>query len=353
MIIREVSETEKVLFNQVVNHPLQSWEWGEFRKKTGVKVRRLGVFEGKKLKAGYQLTFHPLPLPRIFRGKIKFTIGYFPKGPMPDETMLKALRKIGQKENSLFIKLEPNVASPISQKGSPTSWQTVKDFLLKHGCKKGRPLFTQYSFQLDLTKNEKALLSQMKPKTRYNVRLAEKKGVKIIEDSTAKGFEEYLKLRATTLKRQAFFDHTEKYKWQMWRQLQPAGMAHLLKAVYQKKVLAVWVLFIFKNVLYYPYGASSNQHRELMASNLLMWETMRFGKKKNCQIFDTWGSLGPNPDPKNPWYGFHRFKIGYGGQLVEFLGSFDLVIQPALYPIYRLAETARWKILRLLAKCKT
>ncbi|MBU0619308.1 peptidoglycan bridge formation glycyltransferase FemA/FemB family protein [Patescibacteria group bacterium] len=346
MIIRPITLTEKDQFNQVANHPLQSWEWGEFRKQTGLKVRRLGAFDGKQLQAGYQITIHPIP-------KTNFTIGYFPRGPMPDSTMIKALTSIGQEENCLFIKLEPDVALPINAQANSSAWQNVEDFLIKHNCKPGRPLFTQYTFQIDLTKTEKELLTQMKPKTRYNIRLAANKGVKIVLDSTDQGFKQYLQLRSTTLKRQQFFDHTEDYKWQMWHQLYPAGMAHLLKAVYQNQTLAAWVLFTFKNRLYYPYGASSDQYREVMASNLLMWQAMRFGKKQGCQIFDLWGSLGPDPDPQNPWYGFHRFKMGYGGQLVKFLGSFDLVLKPGLYPFYRTTETIRWQFLRLLAKWKT
>jgi len=344
MIIRPITEVEKVNFDQVVTHPLQSWAWGEFRQETGVEIRRLGRFSNKQLKDGYQITLHPVP-------KTKFKIGYFPKGPMPDEAMLAALKELGQAENCLFIKLEPNVAAPInSVENQPDSWQTIKTFLLKHGCKPGRPLFTKYSFQIDLSQSETELLAQMKPKTRYNIGLAEKKGVKIIEDSTDTGFEDYLQLRALTLKRQNFFDHTEAYKWQMWHQLQAAKMAHLFKAVYQDQVLAAWVVFKFKDQLYYPYGASSDQHREVMASNLLMWQVIKFGQAQNCKIFDTWGSLGPQPNPKNPWYGFHRFKLGYGGQLVEFLGSFDLVIQPQLYPLYRLAESLRWQALRLIGR---
>lgn len=343
MIVREITDQEKDQFDQAVNHPLQSWAWGEFREQTGVKVKRLGVFEDKKLVNGYQVSIHPIP-------KTQFTIGYFPKGPMPDKTMLEALKKLGEQENCIFIKLEPNVSSAINK--DKTSWKQIDSFLQLHNCRPGRPLFTKYTFQIDLTKTEAELLAQMKAKTRYNVHLAERKGVKIVEDSTPAGLAEYLKLRQITLNRQNFYDHTTDYKQKMWQQFRTADIAHLLKAVYKNQTLAAWIVFKFKDKLYYPYGASSNQHREVMASSLIMWEVMRFGKKNNCQVFDTWGSLGPNPDKSDPWYGFHRFKLGFGGQLVEFLGTYDLVIKPSIYPVYRLAEKIRWQILRLWAKLK-
>jgi lipid II:glycine glycyltransferase (peptidoglycan interpeptide bridge formation enzyme) len=132
----------------------------------------------------------------------------------------------------------------------------------------------------------------------------------------------------------------------MWASLKNS-MAYLLIAEYRGKPLVAWILFIFNNVLYYPYGASSNEHREVMASNLMMWEAIRFGKKMKCGTFDMWGSLGPNPDPSDPWYGFHRFKEGYGGTLTEFVGSFDLIINPFLYQLYNLAHHARWVYLRI------
>jgi peptidoglycan pentaglycine glycine transferase (the first glycine) len=79
---------------------------------------------------------------------------------------------------------------------------------------------------------------------------------------------------------------------------------------------------------------------------------IRFGKAQGCKSFDMWGSLGPNPDPKDPWNGFHRFKKGYGGELVEFIGTYDLVNDYPMYKIYTLANSLRWKYLRLKKKLK-
>lgn len=330
MIIREVYPEEKKQFNQVVTHPLQSWEWGEFREKTGVKILRLGVFDKDNLTAGFQLTFHPVP-------KTKFTIGYLPKCTIPDEQVFEALKKIALDYNCIFIKIEPNVTSG-------------KEKLLTSGCVYGRPLFTKYTFQIDLNLNEEQLLAKMNQKTRYNIRLAQKRGVTIVEDDSKEAFDEYLRLTFETTKRQQFYAHNDEYHRSMWQTLFPAEMAYLLKATWQNKILVTWVVFVFNQVLYYPYGASSRENREVMASNLMMWEAIRFGKQMGCHTFDLWGSLGPNPDPKDPWFGFHRFKEGYGPKLVEFLGTFDLVINQPMYKLYNLADNLRWKWLRLKTK---
>ncbi len=313
------------------SHPLQSLEWGEFRKKTGVKVVQ---------KNGLQLTIHNIPY-------LPWTIGYFPKGPLPDKKMLDELQKIGKEENCIFIQLEPNIGINTSEvaEWTPRRWKHLNLQSSFH------PLFTKYTFILDLTKSEDELLKNMHPKTRYNIRIAQKHNVEVVEDNSDKAFETYLRLTRETTKRQGFYAHTEQYHRLMWKTLQPKMednklTAHLFLAKYNGEVLVAWILFVYKDTLYYPYGASSNEYRETMASNLMMWTAIKFGKKLGLKKFDMWGALGENPDPKDPWYGFHRFKEGYGPKLVEFIGSYDLVIQPFLYQFYKVLDTFRWKLLR-------
>lgn len=344
MDAREPKESEKELFNAVVTHPLQSWEWGEFRKKTGIKVIRRIFLKGKKHVHAFQLTVHRIP-------RIGYTLGYLPKGLMPTAEVIVELKNIGKDERCIFIKLEPNV-------------EKDKGLMMNDELKKSsHPLFTKYTFQLDLTKSEEELLKNMHSKTRYNIKVAQRYGVTVEEDNSGEAFETYIKLMHETTKRQRYYAHTEKYHRQMWATLRSqksevthstsSGQgsqklsAHLLVARYKNVPLVTWVVFVFNNILYYPYGASSNEHREVMVSNLMMWEAIRFGKKMGCHTFDMWGSLGPNPDPKDPWYGFHRFKEGYGGRLVEFVGSYDLVLNPFLYQLYNLAHRARWLYLRI------
>ncbi|OGY17538.1 MAG: hypothetical protein A2784_01380 [Candidatus Chisholmbacteria bacterium RIFCSPHIGHO2_01_FULL_48_12] len=333
MVIREVNLSERSVFNTAVNHPLQSWEWGEFRQKTGVKVIRLGAFESNKLVKGYQVTIHRVP-------KTSMNVAYFPKGDVPDEMQVEALKRIGGDNNCLFVKLEPNIMAN----------EAVQQYLTSHGCKEGRPLFTRYTFQLDLSKSEAELLAAMKPKTRYNIGVAQRYGVEVAEAVDAQAIEEFVRLTAETTKRQGFYAHDEKYQRLMWETLAPTGMARMLLARYQGKVLAAWVVLVFNGVIYYPYGASSSENREVMASNLMMWEVIRLGKSLGCKTLDMWGALGPNPNQKDPWYGFHRFKEGYGGQLVEFVGSFDLVLSNTWYGLYRIAEELRWMVLRWKAR---
>ena len=343
MIIREILPEEQIEFNKVVAHPLQSWQWGNFKSETGVKAIRLGVFsvEGDKSKLvqGWQLFVHQIP------GLAKKII-YFPRGPMPDKQMLQTLKKMAEKENAVFVKLEPNVGQPhISL--STSAFADIKNFLQDHGCVSGKPLFTKYTFILDLDRPAQEILAGMKPKTRYNIRIAQKHQVQVVEDNSDQALEEFIKLLTETTNRQKFYGHGPDYYRKMKNAFDNSGIFHLLLSKYQGQTLAADIFFTFNKVLYYPYGASTRQHREVMASYGLFWNAINLGLENKCTKFDMWGSPGPDPNPKDAWYGFHHFKEGFGSQLYEFVGTYDLPVNPQLYKVVTLGNELRWKFLRL------
>ncbi|MEK7526066.1 MAG: peptidoglycan bridge formation glycyltransferase FemA/FemB family protein [Patescibacteria group bacterium] len=297
-------------------HPLQSPQWAEFRKQWGNEIL--------KTLYGY-LTLHKIPL-------TKFKIGMFIKGPTPTKEMVDYLKDIGRKNNLIFIKLEPNVKKDESIIKKLKSW----------GATTGKTLFTPSTFWIDLTPSEEELLKSFSQKTRYNIRVAQKHGVTVKEDNSDTSFEEYWKLHRETTARQGFFSHTKRYHQLMWKILSKAGIAHILAAKYNGEIITTWVVFTYDGFLYYPYGGSTDKYKQVMANNLMMWEAIKFGKKHNLTTFDLWG--------REENKGFTKFKEGYNPQVVEFLGTWDLVINKPLYWIYRFAETIRWKLLRLRAK---
>lgn len=269
-----------------------------------------------------------------------WTIGYFPKGPIPDASMIRELITLGKQKNAIFIQIEPNVLS--SYQLTADSYQLLQP---SH-----HPLFPKYTFVLDLTKSEDELLKAMHPKTRYNIRIAQKHGVTIQEEKNLNAF---LKLNNETLKRQKFYAHNDLYYQRLWQYLHPK-IAKQFTARYRGTVIAAWIIFCYGDTIYYPYGASSREHREVMAASFLLWKIAIWGKSQGYKKFDLWGALGPNlpagkagPDPKDPWFGFHRFKNGFGPDLVEFVGSYDLVLKPMLYQLYSLADKLRWAYLRM------
>ncbi len=334
MIIREVTDVEKAAYNKLASHVIQSWEWGEFRKSTGLDLVRIGHYSGNKLVKAYQLTFHDVPL-------FKKRIGYFPKGPMPDRDMIRALGDLGKRKGAAFIKIEP-----LQQASGQANGKLLKLGLVESK----KTLFTKYNFIIDLSQTKEALMASFSQKTRYNIGIAQKKGVEVYESTGDADFEIYLKLYFDTTHRQKYFGHTISYHKKVWETLKPAGMARVLVAKYQGEPLVAWMLLSFGDTLYYPYGGSSNKHREVMASNLVCFEAIALGKKMGLLNFDMWGALGPNANSLDPWFGFHRFKAGYGPRLVEYVGTFDLVLAPALYRTLNFADRLRWTFLKAVRR---
>lgn len=336
-----ITTTERSAYNDLVSHPLQSYEWGEFREKSGIKVIRRGFFKGNRLHSGFQLTIHRIP-------KTPFTIGYLPKGFLPNKELLEELKEIGKEEKCIFIQLEPNVIKTINGKmQSIGKWNTENTLIPA-----AHPLFTKYTFVLDLTKSEEELLKAMHPKGRYNIKVAQKHNVLVQEDNSDKAFAAYWRLTEETTTRQKFYAHTKHYHELQWKtfshkQNENELSSHLFTASHEGKILTTLLFFVFKDTLYYPYGASSNDHRNVMHSNLAMWEGIKFGKRLGLTKFDMWGALGPDADPKDPWFGFHNFKEKFGPDHVEFIGSYDLVINPFLYQSYKVADKLRWFLLKL------
>lgn len=302
-------------------HPLQSYEWGEFREKTGVKVVREG---------NLQITIHKIT-------GTPWNVGYCPKATMPNQQQAEILDKVAKENNCIFIKVEPKV-----EKGE------MDTDLRKLGFVPGRPLFTKHNFVLDVSPSIEEIKAGFKQKTRYNIGIAQKKGVTVEIDNSEEAFNRYLELTEETTKRQGFYAHSRGYHQKMWEVLHNAGIAELLVAKYNGEMITTWVLFKFNDTLYYPYGASTRQHREVMANNLVMFSAIKLAKEWGLKYLDMWGALGPEADPKDPWYGFHTFKSGYGARHVEYIGTWDYVAKPNLYRIFRVIEKVRWSILKLL-----
>jgi lipid II:glycine glycyltransferase (peptidoglycan interpeptide bridge formation enzyme) len=315
-------------YNQRATHPMQSWEWGEAKKELGNTVVRIGEFDKGILVHVFQMTLHPIP-------KTQFKVGYLPRSVFPSTETLSFIKEYSQKHNIILVKIEPN----IEKKGFVVP-------IFENLVKSSHPLFPAWTQALDLKPSVDQLLKNLKSKTRYNIRLAEKKGVYIKEESNEEGYEVFSKLYFETTKRQKYFGHNEHYHKTVWNHMKK-NVAHLLIAYYESTPLAAYELFYFNNVLYYPYGGSSDIHRNLMGANLLMWKSIELGKQLGAEKYDMWGSLSPEYDQNDPWAGFTRFKEGYNTQFVEFIGTYDLVVNKQMYHMYGILNKARNLFLKL------
>ncbi|MDP2874093.1 MAG: peptidoglycan bridge formation glycyltransferase FemA/FemB family protein [bacterium] len=293
-------------------HLCQSPLWQEFRRRLGYQVVEVD---------GLYFSLHPTPLGNV---------GYCPK-PNPEKIDWAALTKAGKESGCLHIKIDsPNTLDS-------ESWEKIRR--QDQNLTKTKSTFAQETIFINLTVSEEELLTKMEQKTRYNVRLAEKRGVRVEEANDAATFSTFLTLQKETAARQHFYLHPDRYYQTLWELTQPEGVAHLLVAKVNQKICAAWMVFAYAKVLSYLYGGSSDQYQNLMPNNLLVWEAMKLGKRLGCELFDLGGI---NTDPHHPWAGLTRFKLGFGGQVVKFPDSYDLVLNPLKYRLFRAADQLRW-----------
>lgn len=309
---------------QLPTHITQSPKWGEFKTRTGTPAVRCGEV---------QFTLHKIPL-------IPYHIGYCPK-INPEKINWEEIRRIGKENRCVAIRFDcPNVI-----KGYKS--EELENIFQEHGVKAPRSTFAKHTVLLDLTPNEETLLAQMKSKTRYNIHYAERHGIRVEEQTNEEGLEIFLNLQRDTAKRQKFLIHPDAYYQTLFETLNPHGMVRILVAKHEENNLAAYMLLSYQGVLYYPYGGSSTEKRNFFPSNLLMWEAIRLGKHLGCHLMDMWGATA---DENDPWWGFTRFKLGYGGKLVEFIDSYDLVVNKPIYKAFNLAYGSFWKMVDLFRR---
>jgi len=311
-------------------HIVQSPEWGEFKTRMGTKAIQVGEI---------QFTLHKIPFTPHY-------IGYCPK-VNPEKIDWEGLRQAGKENRCAAIRFDcPNVIKVRQGKGELPNPEEI----LKQHCQRApRNTFAKHTIFLDLTPDEETLLARMKPKTRYNIHYAERHGITVEENTDEEGLNIFLKLQRETAQRQKFLIHSDSYFRTLLETLKTHRMIHILIAKHRGESLAAYLLLNHQGVLYYPYGGSYTEKRNLFPSNLLMWEAVRLGKTLGCKLFDMWGAT---TDKKDPWWGFTRFKLGYGGELVEFIDSYDLVLNPLIYQTFNLAYGGFWKANEILKKIR-
>jgi len=328
-------------------HLLQSWAWGDLKSRFGWSAVRVQTQAGDAA----QILFRRLPL--------GLTLAYVPKGPLVDWTDSEQCRALfslihaeAKKRRAILLKVEPNLERQIALPQlspapllpcSPASdlAQAATDFLTQSGFTPADSIQPHTSLIIDLSGDETTILAAMKQKTRYNIRLAEKKGV-VVRVGNAADVATFYQLALVTAARDSFGVHSLDYYQAAYSLFAPDRCA-LLIAEFQGHPLAALLVFSFGQEAYYFYGASANEHRNLMAPYLLQWAAMRWAKNQGCFRYDLWGIPDAGPatleaefeQRHEGLWGVYRFKRGFGGQWVQSLGAFDYVYNPLLYQIYK------------------
>jgi lipid II:glycine glycyltransferase (peptidoglycan interpeptide bridge formation enzyme) len=308
-------------------HFLQQGEWGELKADFGWKPVRL-VNGG----AGVQILFRSLPL--------GFSLGYIPKGPVGEnwETLWVEIDAVCRANRAVFLKVEPDAGE-----------NELDDRMIfqDHGFQPSpHNLQPKRTSVLEIGGEEDQILARMKQKTRYNIRLAGRKGVVVRPSDDLNIFQS---LMDVTGERDAFGVHNMAYYRRVYELFHPLGMCELLIASYQDKPLAGIMVFARGNRSWYIYGASNNLERNRMPAYLVQWEAIRWARGRGCTSYDLWGV--PDEDQEtleadfmersDGLWGVYRFKRGFGGHIRRTAAAWDKVYNRVAYLAYQLLIARR------------
>jgi peptidoglycan pentaglycine glycine transferase (the first glycine) len=317
-------------------HILQSWAWGEIKSRHGWQATRLLFQEEGRPVAAASVLQRRLP-------RLPVSILYLPKGPVLDWTnvalaghILEELEQLTRRRHALFVKIDPDVYYPDGVPAfspRPACAPATAALLGTRGWRfSGDQIQFRNTLLLDLTCSEDELLASMKQKTRYNVRLAERRSV-VVHHCTTTDLDTFYHLYTQTAQRDGFVIRPFDYYRDAWETFLELGWACLLLAEVGGEIVAGLILFSLGSTAWYMYGASSDRYRNYMPNYLLQWEAIRCAKDAGCALYDLWGAPD-DLDESDPMWGVVRFKLGMGGQLARGLGAWDFPARRIGYRLY-------------------
>lgn len=301
-------------------HLLQTPMWGDLKNHFGWKAVR--VVSGL---TGAQVLFRKLPL--------GFSLAYIPKGPIgPDwEDLLPEIHSICRKNRAIFLRVEPDLEEPID----PYLLKNLAGFI-----ESGDTIQPRQTIMVDLKGSPEDWLAHMKQKTRYNIRLAEKKEIVVTESQDFSAFE---RLMLATGKRDGFGVHNLDYYRKAYSIFAAKDKVALLSANFQDRPLAMLMVFMEGTRAFYLYGASGDEERQRMPTYLLQFAAMQWAAARGCTSYDLWG-IPDEPEDKlesqfeirsDGLWGVYRFKRGFGGRIIRSCSGYDFIYNPFLYRIIR------------------
>ena len=307
-------------------HVLQSELWEKFKNDYGTPAIRVG---------NILYTKHKVPFTTYY-------YGYCPR-VNPFEIDFEKLKESLKENECIAVHFDvPNVTK------SDIEAQKSVEIFQKYCVKSTRDEFAKGNFLMDLKKGENEILESMHKKHRYNIKLAQKKGVVVRESIKDEDFNTFFELYSETGKRQKFYSRSRTYLEKVWKTFREDNSSYILTAEYDGKALSSWMFLIYENVLYYPYGGSTEESRDVQPSCLLGWESIKLGKKLGCELFDMWGAAEDMSKISDPYYGFSLFKEKFGATHVNYIDSYDFIINEPAYKMFKIANDMRWKILKIL-----
>ena len=302
---------------------MQSFAWSNFKRATGWETFKIGMFDDNDRLIGGSVVM------KYHFSKTKNFL-YIPEGPVlsyekndAEESFHKLMQEIDSiadlkgKSMTTHLRIEPRLT-------------TVPDFFSRFR-KSPFNMEPRDTILIDLSLSEEELLRQMKPKGRYNIKVAERHAVSVQQESSEQALKEFLELYADTTTRNSFDEKSPTYFEELYSFLKTSGLGKLFLARHNGLAIAGAIVIFFGDRASYFFGASSNQNREMMAPYLLHWEIMRAAKHSGCRLYDLWGVAPADADADHSWNGITEFKKKFGGTRINFIGAYDFVYNEKCY----------------------
>ena len=320
--------------SQTTGHYNQGWGWGDIAGPLGGRVFRRALTDGNKIRAVMSVAANSIK----GSSRVGFHIS---RGPTVDEPtaeimqlLMDDLSRMARKQNAVFAKIEPYL--PAYDKTWPALLRTAGF----------SPLFPPSQprsvWMIDLQPDLEEIQAGMKPKWRYNIRLAAKRGVEIVRGTEA-DIDDYYRLYQVTSRRDDFYIHDREIYRQMFRNFWNLGQFDLVMAKLGGEPIAAVTLITLGRTIWYAFGASSNEHREVMAPHALQWEAIKIGKERGALLYDLRG-VPDVPGPDQEMSGVYRFKQGFGGYHETFLEQYARGYQAPLYGLWKAYWQGRYAV---------
>ena len=340
--IRSLDEWSSLLAGRERPSFLQSWEWGELKRRFGWTPVRLAVSSPDGSPGGGVQVL--VKTTRVFPILPRLGLAYAPRGPFGDATprefreLIDAAVERASRAGASFIRVEP------AAECSRAALAAMDEAGFKPAPQYVQIRSTGY---VALDRSEDELLASLKPKTRYNVRLAMRRGVDVRVAGSETDLDSFYRLTAITGRRDGFAVHGQEYYRAVWDALGESGRL-FIASVNGEDVGALFAV-ICGDMATYLYGASSNRYRNTMSNYLLQWEAMLWARRRGCSTYDFWGMADPEAE-NDPMAGVHRFKAGFRPRLVQHAGTLDLPLRASTYlAITRIALPMRTLLQGLLS----
>jgi len=332
-------ELEKFLQTNKKTNFLQSPEWAKVKTEWENEFIIVKDKNGN-IKGTMSILLRKVPLFNRY-------IMYAPRGfvcDIHDKETLKELtdkaKDVAKKYKAFIFRLDPDISNEdkefkeiIEDLGYKTK-NNIKDI--------NQVIQPKYVFRLNLEgKSEDEIFQKFHSKTRYNIRLATKKGV-IVREGTREDLKIFHDIMKTTGKRDEFFIRSLAYFEKIYDCM---GKEHvkLLIAEYENEPIAAVLPILYGNKVWYLYGGSANEYRNLMPNYLLQWEMIKWAIKSGCDIYDFRGVSGFK-DENDPQYGVYKFKKGFNGDFVEFINEMYIIFNPIMNFIFNISQSLYRKL---------